>query len=345
MSYTSDIYAEIIKIAKENGQVKSRSARRLKTGNGAVIIFAVDKITASLELYVQIEKYSDKITFPHWKGVEIGMATLPEYGDSLGQCIFLKQSEQSDRCIFEIIVEDLRFSIECLRNLNSIVDCFSSVLTKWRNFFLLEKDIQLSKERELGLLGELSLLKQLISMYGAVAVSFWSGCNDETHDFYVRGNAIEVKATAQKAPYKVNISSEYQLDTQDVLNDLYLQFYAFRKSESDGFPLPVMVHDIELLLVSDSTYLQQFYQKLERYGYLQACAELYQTGYFVREDCLYKVDTQFPRIEHCKLEAGLSNVTYSINVDMCQKFIVPEGIQILSMGGEPNVVGQSERIL
>ncbi|MEG1567355.1 MAG: PD-(D/E)XK motif protein [Anaerovoracaceae bacterium] len=339
MSYTSDIYVEILKAAKENEQGKSRLARRLKMDNGAVIIFAVDKITRALELYVHIEKSPDNISFPRWKGVEIGIATLPEYGDSLGDCIFLKQSDQSEGYIFEIIVEDLRVSIEKLRNLKSITGCFSSVLTKWRNFFLLEKDILLSKERELGLLGELTLLKQLIEIYGAVAVSFWSGCNDETHDFYIQGSAIEVKATAQKAPYKANISSEYQLDTQDVLHDLYLQFYAFRKSESDGFTLPEIVQEVELLLVSDTAYLQQFHEKVEQYGYLSACAELYSTGYFDREDNLYKVGTGFPRIERSKLESGLSNVIYSVSMDMCQRFLVTEGVKVLLKGDEPNAVG------
>jgi hypothetical protein len=338
MSYTSDIYAEILKTAKENGQGKSRLARRLKMDNGAVIIFAVDKITSAFELYVQIEKTSDNISFPHWKGVSIGTATLPEYGDSLGVCIFLKQSEQSEGYIFEIIVEDLRVAIEQLQNLKSIMDCFSIVLTKWRNFFLLEKEVQLSKERELGLLGELSLLKQLIGIYGAVAISFWTGCNDETHDFYILGNAVEVKATAQKAPYKASVSSEYQLDTQDVLNDLYLQFYAFRKSESDGVTLPEVVHDVESLLILDTAYLQQYHEKLQRYGYFPPCAELYRTGYFAREESLYKVSGGFPRIERSRLEVGLSNVAYSISLDMCQKFLITEGIHILLKGDEPNVV-------
>lgn len=338
MSYTSDIYAEILNTAKGNGQGKSRLARRLKMDNGAVIIFAVDKITSALELYVQIEKTSDNISFPHWKGVSIGTATLPEYGDSLGVCIFLKQSEQSEGYIFEIIVEDLRVAIEKLQNLKSIIDCFSIVLTKWRNFFLLEKDVQLSKERELGLLGELSLLKQLIGIYGAVAISFWSGCNDETHDFYIQGNAVEVKATAQKAPYKASISNEYQLDTQDVLNDMYLQFYAFRKSESDGVTLPEVVNDVESLLILDTAYLQQFHEKLQRYGYFLPCAELYRTGYFSREESLYKVSGDFPRIERSKIDVGLSNVAYSISLDMCQKFLMTEGIHILLKGDEPNVV-------
>jgi len=338
MSYTSDVYAEILKSTRDTNQGKSRLARRLKMNNGAVVIFAVDKISLSLELYVQIEKNPDKLTFPRWKGVEIGMAVLPEYREDLEEYIFLKQSEQSEGYIFEIIVEDLRVSIEQLKDLKNVVACFSSVLTKWRNFFLLEKDIQLSKERELGLLGELLLLKKLIEVHGEVAISYWAGCNEETHDFYIKGNAVEVKATAQKAPYKVSISSEYQLDTHDVLNCLYLQFFAFRKSESDGFTLPETVRAVESLLASDEVYLQQFQQKLERYGYLSACAELYQTGYFVREKGTYKVDSEFPRIEKSKLGAGLSNVSYAVSIDMCQKFLIQEEIQVLSKGDGSNAI-------
>lgn len=338
MSYTSEIYAEILKSKKYNNQEKSRLARRLQMNNNAVIIYAVDKSSFLFEVYIEIEEDPAKFVFPRWKGVEIGSAVFTEYSDDLNHYIYLKQSNKSERYIFEIIVEDLRISIEKLNNLTTIVECFSNLLTKWRNFFLLEKDIQLSKERELGLLGELSLLEQLIKIYGNIAISFWVGCNDETHDFYINGDAIEVKTTALKSPYRVNISSEYQLDTQDVLNNLYLQFFAFRKSEIDGFTLSEMVHKLELLLESDDLYLQQFYQKIEQYGYLISCSELYKTGYFVRESNLFKVGENFPRIERSKVDAGINNVSYSISIDMCQKFLVIEGIKILMKGDALNVI-------
>lgn len=332
MSYTTEIYDALLKAAKETEQGKSRLARRLKMDNGTVIIFAVDKNSFSLELYIQIEEILEKNTFPHWKGVEIGVASLPEYGDDAMQYILLKQSEQSESDIFEIISEDIRLALEELKDSNEVIPCFSAVLAKWRNFFLLEKDIRLSQERELGLLGELLFLKQMLDACGHAAITYWAGCNEETHDFYIKGNAVEVKTTVQKSPYKVNISSEYQLDTQDVLKSLYLQFFALRKSESDGFTLPEVVYAIEDALVSNSEYLKQFEQKLEKYGYMKACEELYQTGYFIRETGMYIINLDFPRIEKSELNIGISNVSYTVSIDMCQKFLIPDAIHTILKG-------------
>lgn len=338
MSYTSDVYAALLQTAKEGNQGKSRLARRLKMDNGTVVVFAVDKASRSLELYIQTGKISENHTFPHWKGVEIGVASLPEYGDNAMQYILLKQSEQSEEHIFEIISEDIRLALEELKDSNDVVSCFAAVLTKWKNFFLLEKDIQLSQERELGLLGELLFLRKLLDVCGQVAISYWVGCNEETHDFYVNGNAIEVKTTVQKSPYKATISSEYQLDTQDVSKKLYLQFFALRKSQNDGFTLPETVHIIEGILASSADCLQQFGQKLEKYGYLKACEELYQTCYFLRENSTYLVRSDFPRIEKSELNVGISNVSYAVSIDACQKYLVLDAIHIIIKGENPDAV-------
>lgn len=338
MSYTSEVYETLLEAAKDADQGKSRLARRLKMNNGIVIIFAVDKTNYLFELYIQTDEIPKKNSFPHWKGVEIGVARLPEYGDDVIEYVLLKQSYQSEGHIFQIISEDIRLALEKLEDSKEALPCFSAILTKWRNFFLLEKDFRLSQEREQGLLGELIFLKQLLEMCGHEAIAYWAGCNEETHDFYIKGNAVEVKTTAQKSPYKVNVSSEYQLDTKDVLNSLYLQFFALRRSESDGFTLSDTVHGIEADLVSDSECLQQFEQKLEKYGYLKACEELYQTGYFIRENCMYIVNSDFPRIEKAELDAGVSNVSYTLNIDMCQKFLVSDAIQIILKGEKQDVV-------
>ena len=65
--------------------------------------------------------------------------------------------------------------------------------------------------------------------------------NDETHDFYIASNAVEVKTTGTQAPYFAQISSEYQLDNSDVPGKLFLRFYAFRKSQSTGEKLPEII--------------------------------------------------------------------------------------------------------
>lgn len=43
-------------------------------------------------------------------------------------------------------------------------------------------------------------------------VDSWAGPRNETHDFYIGSNAVEVKTTVKHAPYQAHINSEYQLD-------------------------------------------------------------------------------------------------------------------------------------
>lgn len=338
MSYTNEIYEGLLKSVENIEHEKSRLARRLRMSNDITLIFAVDKTEYSLELYIQTDEVPKNNSFPHWKGIEIGIARLPEYSDDIYEYVLLKQTYQSEIHIFKVVIEDIKQALEALKDPKEMIFCLSAVLAKWRNFFLLENDIRLSEEREKGLLGELIFLKQLLDICGHEAVTYWTGCNDETHDFYIKGNAVEVKTTTQKSPYKVVISSEYQLDAKDVLNNLYLQFFALRKSESDGFTLPEAIHKIEDVLASDVESLQQFEQKLQKYGYLKACEEMYQTGYFIRESSLYIVNSDFPRIEKSEIRVGLSNVTYTVNIDMCQRFLISDEIKHILKGGDFYVV-------
>lgn len=64
--------------------------------------------------------------------------------------------------------------------------------------------------------GELLFLEECHEAFGPMALSQWAGSSDEAHDFYFSSNAAEVKTTASQAPYYAHISSEYQLDNNDI---------------------------------------------------------------------------------------------------------------------------------
>lgn len=329
MSYTSNIYKVLYdEILTDVNNTKSRLSRRIKMKNDIILIFSVNKETLLCELFLSVGNISLKNSFPHWKGVEIGTAKFSEYDDS-GNYIIFRQSASGERYIFEIIAEDLRLSLEKLDSKDKLIKCFQIILEKWKDFFLSDNNLCLSPEREIGLFGELLFLKQLINIFGNAAISFWAGCNNETHDFYIRGNAVEVKTVVHKSPYKVTINSEYQLDTKDVTKKLYLKFFALRKSESDGATLPQLIEEIisVLSLSSDYGYQCQFIKKIEKYGYLTACKELYNTKYFVRNDSLFWVNDNFPKIVKSEIESGLSNVTYLLSIDICQKYLVSDGAE------------------
>jgi hypothetical protein len=50
------------------------------------------------------------------------------------------------------------------------------------------------------------------------------------------------------------------------------------------------------------------------------------------------VSSDFPRIEKSILDTGVSNVSYTVNIDMCQKFLVSDAIQTILRGENPDVV-------
>ena len=178
----------------------------------------------------------------------------------------------------------------------------------------------MSLERQQGLYGELLFLEECLEELGESAVSHWAGSNDETHDFYIASNAVEVKTTGTQAPYFAHISSEYQLDNSDVPGKLFLRFYAFRKSQSTGEKLSEIIARIRQHLFASQNVLQQFNTKVQKYGYLAEAAEHYSTGYFVRDHYYFGVTEGFPRIIKKEIPAGITALSYAVGVSQCIPF-------------------------
>lgn len=321
MSYSTDIYGEILLDAKKWGvSTKSRLTRCKQLENGIAIVYAIATSGLSRELYIEIGEKPSSADFPHWNGIGIGIAKMLEYSNDEQYYFVMTQPPLSEGYIFEIVVEDLRTALNKLDSNKESLKCIESVLLKWKKFFLLDKDIKMTSERQQGLFGELLMLKELIEVFGTSSINHWAGSNDETHDFYIKSHAVEVKTTSVKAPYNIHISSEYQLDNHDVGGKLYLRFYAMRKSESDGMTLPELISQIEDLLSNTTTEKNQFHEKIEKYGYISAGAELYTTGFFVREEKSYLVAGDFPRLTCADIKKGIANITYLVNINMCQNY-------------------------
>ena len=159
---------------------------------------------------------------------------------------------------------------------------------------------------------------------GRHAVSCWTGYEQETHDFYVEGNAFEIKTTSTKAPYKMHISSEYQLDDKEVNKDLYVNFYALRKSVSDGKTLPELIAEVQSYFDGYPLLQKKFEEGLNKYGYFFGLEDKYGTGYHIREEHTFIVKEGFPRITKESLSAGISKCTYDVSVDTTAPFKVSE---------------------
>lgn len=294
--------------------------RSIVLANRIRIIYLVVRQTSSRIIAVSLpEKYD--INFPKWKGIEFQTGSSSIYsssGDSKDY-IFIKQCKEYDGKIFEIIANDISKKLDSLSDISETVFCLQNTLNRWRKFFQTSRDIILSEIEQIGLYGELLVLKKLIQEFNADAVEYWTGPNKETHDFYVNGNAIEVKTTSVNSGDKVKISSEYQLDYNDVEKQLILYVNTIRKSNSDGETLNSVIEDIRLCL--DETNRESFDEKLFWYGYLEAYKDKYKLGFHLRKKEVYKIGTDFPSITPIKLSKGISGVSYYLDLNICQDYM------------------------
>lgn len=295
-----------------------------KTKKGLSVILAVSKLNNQRMVYF-CSNESDCRNMPHFYGLGIDCVSLNEFDSEKKYCE-IKQEKGSEEYIFEVIVDDILKNINELNKESEISNAVSKVLFKWKKFFALKREIVMSSIAQQGLYGELLTLKLLVENFGQTVINDWTGPNNETHDFYYNGNGIEVKTTHLKEPYQIHINSEYQLDDTEIKRNLFLKFYAFRKSESesDGTSLPELVDSVRNLFNNNIFLKNKFEQSLEQYGYFEAVRYLYTDKYFVRESLNFWVRDDFPRIVKKELQIGLSGCMYDVSISNCGQYQITD---------------------
>lgn len=329
MTLTHNIYEGLLLSTERN---KEQISQRFDLPNQRYLIFATSKKQIR-HLYFLLND-NDVEFIPKCNGIDISAVYLPEYEVNAVFCD-LAQAYGSESYIYETIIEDIRLTLENKIN----ADIFTKIvelLTKWKNFFAKNMEILLSSERQQGLYGELRFLEELIYARGTKAVMHWTGCSYETHDFYFDGNACEIKTTITKAPYKMHISSEYQLDDKEIEKSLYVRFYAFRKSDADGDKLCNIINRIRELLKDNPHAKMKFEECLEEYGYFDSVSDYYVSGYSDREKLAFVVNEFFPRLTPGMLSDGLVECKYSVLVDQCSDSLIDENCLKGILEGEYN---------
>lgn len=333
MTLTHEIYNDLYKAIRD-GEHQTLS-KLYTTPNGISLIYAVSRNEECRKLFFSFDGGFIE-TIPQCQGLSINKVHLYEYSQVDYFCE-VSQKPGSEGYIFEIIIEDIRKSADGLTGEFKMASLVTNLLLKWRTFFEQEKKLVMSLERQHGLYGELLFLKKMIVFYGPIAVAYWTGCNFETHDFYIKGNAVEVKTTSTKAPYKMHISSEYQLDNSEVSGDLLINFYALRKSSADGETLPDIVSSIRISIDTNLHMRTKLDLNLEAYGYFDGLEDKYTTRYYIREQHVYCVKEGFPRVLKNDLKDGVSGCSYDVLTSSCDAYEISEETEIKKLKGSGTI--------
>lgn len=173
----------------------------------------------------------------------------------------------------------------------------------------------LGPEREVGLIGELTVLGRLLDEglgCGSV-IDAWKGPLDGEQDFELGMGAIEVKATVSQTGFPARVGSLQQLD-DCIRQPLFLAGVKLRLS-SDGFNLPSLVAQTRERLREAPAAAVIFDRLLLDAGHYDGHASQYTRRFELAEFRVCEVTGNFPRLTTGNVPVGVTAASYSIDLD------------------------------
>jgi hypothetical protein len=162
---------------------------------------------------------------------------------------------------------------------------------------------RMSEEEEIGLFGELLVLRHLLkTVPPSDAIAYWRGPDGEEHDFVLPDGDVEVKSTSLETRSHW-IKDVHQLEPK-VGRRLRLLSIQLTGASADGATLAGLVEEVRGL-VPDAGAAEELGRKLELANWRDGSAELYTTRFRLRtKPAMFDVDNAFPAITPGRLEAA-----------------------------------------
>ena len=148
------------------------------------------------------------------------------------------------------------------KNLSHPLDALNETLKEWRDFWT-GKRARLTKQEQIGLLGELFTLSKLLAHSSSKIVEKWGGPLDWLHDFESNRLDLEIKTTTTQ-PDSVYISKISQVAPMEGEKQLHLIVIGLE--EGDDINLSKMIEQVRRQLVNTSE-INQFEKILRSSGY------------------------------------------------------------------------------
>lgn len=201
---------------------------------------------------------------------------------------------------------------------DNLFGLFLGRIQAWQNFMQHSEDGVLSPESEVGLHGELTVLRLFLEagVSSSEAVNVWVGPLGGIQDFRIGTGAIEVKTTISANGFPARIFSLEQLD-DDLVRPLFLAGIRLKRDET-GLNLPERVKQISDRLHSDIATLHTFENRVLQAGFSPAMSDRYLRRFSEGGARFFIVDGSFPRLTRADVGKGILRVNYDIDIDLVQ---------------------------
>lgn len=253
---------------------------------------------------------------PKLRNLEIRFQTLPG-----GPILYVRLKDSSHLELFETLCRDVMAAGELANTEAEALERAIGRTFRWHYLLRGGRREALAEESQKGLIGEIEILKLLISTLGAKpALAAWTGPSGAPKDYELTTGCIEVKARRGASQPFVKISNEHQLaDVPD--RHLWLGVLAVDKVQSPhGRTLSEYVGEVT-----------EFLERIEPSAVMDWDLHLADAGYDMLDDysawrwvvsspLFYSVGDGFPRIIS-PVPLGVSGVTYSLALSACAPFV------------------------
>lgn len=195
-----------------------------------------------------------------------------------------------------------------------LLQIFLGRIRAWQAF--MRRGIQsLSPESEIGLVGELALLRAIIDagISPATAVEWWVGPLHGVRDFELGTGSMEVKATLSVTGFPAQIGSLEQLE-DSVRQPLFLAGARLRQTMT-GQTLPELVAEMSDVAAGEAEAVRLFSERVIAAGYFDIHADRYIRRFKLAEIRIVEVKDDFSRLTPGNVPVGVTKATYEIDLD------------------------------
>jgi hypothetical protein len=258
-----------------------------------------------------------------WNGLkDIKIEMLPNERDKSKKFLLVLLLNKQHKDIFSTLCEDLIFGVSDVSTEQNLVEKLLERLTKWQSLFEKIGKQGLTDEAQRGLYGEIYFLRFLIGNVSDknYCVKSWLGPEKSIQDFQYSNWAVEVKTTHGNNHQKIHITSERQLD-DSIIEKIFLYHLSLDVRAGNGESLNILIEDVSEVLNDNTLAYNLFKIKLLESGYYDIHKPLYnERGYSIRQENLYRVSGNFPRITENQIPIGVGDVRYSIVLSESQEW-------------------------
>ena len=196
-----------------------------------------------------------------------------------------------------------------------LLPLFTGRIRAWQAFMEPGRAEVLGPSAEIGLVGELRFLQELLDFGVAppVAIEGWRGPLHELHDFVLGAGAIEVKATTASGEFPAVVGSLDQLD-DSLVSPLFLAAVRL-VLRSSGQTLPQIVAAVADRLASDVAVRARFHDLVLHAGVLEAAQDRYLRQFAPAGTVIFPVGDEFPRLTRRNVARPVRSVRYELDID------------------------------